>query len=183
MSATPTTEPTRTCPFCAETISAAAKLCPRCRQWLSWHSLRNPAVSASVMGCTVLVCFFVMVWAILRTLDHAFNPPPYYTEFPNALQILESRMNWVSTKDGPRIYVTGTLTNQSPLAWTSLEFDCRFFDAQGRMVDAANARGGLTIRSNDDSAFRAVVLPATDSNEYRAFKISVSTARNTKGRF
>ena len=47
-------------------------------------------------------------------------------------------MNWAQTKDGLRIYLTGILTNQSPVAWKDVEFECRFYDANGVMVDAAN---------------------------------------------
>ncbi|MBI2926446.1 MAG: hypothetical protein HYY24_12195 [Verrucomicrobia bacterium] len=92
-------------------------------------------------------------------------------------------MNWVETKDGARIYVTGLLTNRSPIAWSSIEFECRFFDANGGMVDAANSRAYVTMRPSDDSAFRAVVVPGVASNEYRSLKIAVSTARNSKGGF
>ena len=52
------------------------------------------------------------------------------------------------------------------------------------MVDAANARGGyLTVRGNDDSAFRVAVVPGGVSNDYQSFQIQVSTARNTKSLF
>lgn len=119
----------------------------------------------------------------MKTITRFSSPPPYYEEFPNALQVLQSRMNWIETKDGPRIYLTGILTNQSPITWHGVEFECRFFDTSGAMVDAASARGSVTVRPNDDSAFRASVAPSGTSNDYRSFKIMVSTARNTKGLF
>jgi len=111
------------------------------------------------------------------------NPPPHYAEFPGALEVLESRLNWVQTKDGLRIYVTGLLTNHSAVAWQNLELECRFFDTQGTMIDAANARAFLTVKAHDDSAFRAVVVPGCQSNDYRSFKLAVSTARNARAPF
>jgi hypothetical protein len=92
-------------------------------------------------------------------------------------------MNWAQTKDGPRIYLTGILTNQSPVAWGGIEFDCRFFDAKGVMVDAANAHASLTIQPNDDAAFRAVVAPGGETNDYHSYKLSIITARNAKAWF
>jgi hypothetical protein len=174
----------RTCPFCAEPIRAAAKVCPRCRQWLSFRSLRNPVVGGFLVAGAMMALWLVLGVALEKNLNRLSSQPPYYEEFPNALQVLQSRMNWVATKDGLRIFVTGMLTNRSAIAWQGLEFECRFFDAGGKLVDAANARGGyLTVRGNDDSAFRIAVVPAGSSNDYQSFQIKVSTARNTKSSF
>jgi hypothetical protein len=174
----------RTCPFCAETISAVAKVCPRCRQWLSFRSLRNPVVGGFLVASAMMTLWFGMGVALEKNLKRLSSQPPYYEEFPNALQVLQSRMNWVETKDGLRIFVTGMVTNQSAIPWHGVEFECRFFDANGALLDAANARGGyLTVRGNDDSAFRVAVVPGGASNDYHAFKILVSTAQNTKSSF
>jgi hypothetical protein len=40
-----------------------------------------------------------------------------------------------------------------------------------------------TILAHDDSAFRVAVVPSVSSNEYQSFKLSVSTARNTRSLF
>ncbi len=130
----------RICPFCAEPIQPAAKVCPRCRQWLTMRSLRNPAILLWTHGGLLAAVSIAMGFLILRTMDRLQNPKPYYTDFPRALRVVESRMAWAQTKDGLRIYLTGILTNHSPVAWSGIEFDCRFFDAKGVMVDAANAR-------------------------------------------
>ncbi|HXT12421.1 MAG TPA: hypothetical protein VN873_12730 [Candidatus Angelobacter sp.] len=106
------------------------------------------------------------------------NPSPYYSAYKDSIRILKSNMNWVETSDGPRLYVTGILTNQSPVAWKDPEFDCRFFNSKGQMIDAANGLASLTVLSGADSAFRVAVKPAVSSNDYRSFKISVSNARN-----
>ena len=183
MTPLPTSSSTRQCPHCAETISSDARVCPRCRQWLTWKSLRNPVTSV-VVGFAVMfgVLTPMWVWSVML-FNRSFNPRPHYVEYPAAIQVLESRWNWVPTQYGPRIYITGLLTNQSPVAWQSLEFECRFFDQDGAMVDAAAARSNLTIAAHDDSAFRAVVVPVCPSNSYHSYKIAVSTARNTRSLF
>lgn len=177
------TESSRTCPFCAEPIKPAAKLCPRCRQWLTIRSLRNPAVSACLFGFPVIAIVIVLGVALLNALDRISNPKPNYAAFPHALRVTESRMNWAQTKEGLRIYMTGILTNQTPVAWKDVEFECRFYDANGVMVDAAHSRGYLTIQPNDDTAFRAVVIPGGATNDYTSYKLSVTTARNAKAWF
>jgi hypothetical protein len=96
---------------------------------------------------------------------------------------MESRMNWVQTSNGPRIYITGILTNQSDIAWRDIELECRFLDTNGVLADAAHPHAGLTIQPHDDAAFRVVVTPSRATNDYASFRLSVTSARNTKGFF
>lgn len=173
----------RTCPFCAESIKREAKVCPRCHQWLTLRSLRNPAIAVWVYGFPHLAIYALLGMLLLTALDRIQNPKPNYTAFVTSLRVLESRMNWAETSNGPRIYVTGILTNQSEFAWRDIELECRFLDAGGQMVDAAHPHAGLTIQPHDDTAFRAVVTPSRASNDYASFRLSVSTARNTKSLF
>jgi hypothetical protein len=127
--------------------------------------------------------FVVFGVAFLTAFDRIGNPKPYYSEFPGAINILESRMNWVQTADRTRIFITGILTNNSPVAWKDLEFDCRFYDKNGTLLDAGTGRAGLTIEKSDDTAFRVSWTPGAPTNEYSSFKISVSSARNARGWF
>jgi hypothetical protein len=172
----------RSCPYCAEAIPAAARICPRCRQWLSVRSFRHPLVS------TLLLAFLglVMLAVLCRLLDRVqrfMNPPPYYSDYKSSIQILKSNMEWVETTDGPRLFVTGLLTNQSQFAWREPEFECRFFNSKGEMTDAANGTTFLTILPSADSAFRVTVKPVRSSNDYSSFRVSVSNARNIRGPF
>src|SRR5690349_15460509 len=101
------------CPYCAERISSAAKLCPRCRQWLTFYSFRNPVVYFCVIAVPMFAVFGVLIYAA----GNLTNPPPYYSDHKGSLQILKSNMNWVETYDGARLFVTGVLTNQSQIVW------------------------------------------------------------------
>jgi hypothetical protein len=183
MDPAPLNSPRRTCPFCAEDIGAAAKVCPRCRQWLTWRSVRHPAVLMCLTALPLMLLLSTLGAVLMKAVNQFWNPAPYYTEFPDTLQVLESQMHWVQTKEGLRIFVTGILTNTGPTNWRGIEMDCRFYNAAGTMVDAANARPYLTIGAHDDSAFRAAVVPGVSSNEYQSFKLSVSTARNARSLF
>ena len=127
--------------------------------------------------------YIVMGIWFMSIMSRLENPKPYYTDFPRALRVVESRLNWAQTKDVLRIYLTGILTNHSPVAWRGIEFDCRFFDAKGVMIDAASARASLTIQPNDDAAFRAIVAPGGETNYYHSYKLTITAARNTRGWF
>jgi hypothetical protein len=173
----------RTCPFCAEIIKAEAKLCPHCHQWLTLKSFRHPLVMLLVHVVPVTVVWVALAIAMISLFDNFQNPKPYYSEFPDSLKVLESRMNWAQTSDGLRIYITGVLTNTSPVTWKSTEFDCRFFDSRGVMLDAGTGQGYATILPHDDTAFRVSIIPTAPTNGYASFNISVGNARNAKGLF
>lgn len=173
----------RTCPFCAETISAAAKVCPHCQQWLALRSLRHPLIQT-----LLYVVPFLMFWAgirlvIIAHIEKLTNPKPFYSEFADSLRVREARMRFVETYRGPRIWIVGMVTNTSPIAWRSAEFDCRFYDAAGTLVDAGTGTGLFTILPHSDAAFRISLEPIAPTNAYGSFSVSVSYARNAKGWF
>jgi hypothetical protein len=173
----------RTCPYCAEIIEAKAKLCPHCHQWLTLKSFRHPLVMAIVHVVPLIIIWVGSGLVFFSIFDSLQNPRPYYSEFPDSLRIIESRMNWAQTHDGLCIFVTGVLTNASPETWRNAEFDCRFFDANGVMVDAAVGIGYLDVCPHDESAFRVSINPVARTNDYVSFKISVGNAKNGKGMF
>jgi hypothetical protein len=89
-------------------------------------------------------------------------------------------MNWMDSDKEPRIFLIGVLTNQSPLAWHHLEFECRFFNAQGQLIDAHVGEGYSTVQPHDDLAFRISFAPSRPRSDYATHKLTVSNARNTK---
>jgi hypothetical protein len=147
------------------------------------RSLRHPFIQGALTLLPLLILGAALLGLVFARFERLFNPRPFYSEMPNSLGVLDSRMNWVETTNGPRLYVTGILTNRSSIPWKEVEFECRFFDTNGLMADAAHAWGHLTILSNDDSAFRVSVTPSRIAAEYHAMKISVTTARNAQAAF
>ena len=116
-------------------------------------------------------------------LRRSLNPPPYFDDSPTALKILESQMFFKDTTNGPRIYITGILTNQSQTAWRDIEFECRFLGTNGNLIDAYASRPSMTVQAKDDSAFRVTVVPIRNFQEYANLKIFISNARNVKSPF
>ena len=172
-------EAEKICRYCAENIPAAARLCPRCRQWLTLCSFHNPIVGFVIFS----VPFLAMTGLVLYTASNLLNPRPYYSEFTGSIQILQSDMNWAETYDGTRLFLTGIVTNRSQVGWRNPEFECRFFNSKGKLVDASTSVSYLTLLPGADSAFRVAIRPALSSNEYNSFRISVSNARNSRSHF
>jgi predicted nucleic acid-binding Zn ribbon protein len=175
--------PRRICPFCAESIPACARLCPRCRQWLSWRSLRHPMIQLLLIQVPLLVLVLLGFGQFLRIFQRLLDPQPHYTEASGALAVIRSTLNWVDTEKGPRLFVTGVLTNHSALAWRDPEFECRFFDADGNLVDAAHRTSFMTVKPADDPAFRVVIEPARPRDAYHALQVRVSWAKNARAFF
>lgn len=173
----------RICPFCAESIPARARVCPRCRQWLSWRSLRHPQTQLLLIEIPLLVVVLLGLGQFVRAFHGLFDPRPNYSEAPGALTVIRSAFNWVDTEKGPRLFVTGVLTNHSALAWRDPEFECRFFDAEGHLVDAAHRTSFLTVKPADDPAFRVVIEPARPREVYQTLQVKVSWAKNARAVF
>jgi len=125
-----------------------------------------------------------MFFLMAHSFNDMMNPRPFYSDFPNAIRILESRMQWAETSDGLYVFITGVVTNESSAAWRNVEFDTRFYDSNGRLIDAVEGYGGsFTVLPDNDAAFRVSTRPLLSSNNYSSFKISVSNARTARGPF
>ena len=134
-------------------------------------------------GIPMMMIVLVGAVAFVARVERLMNPKPYYSQFPDSVRIVESHMNWAVAHDDVRIYIAGVVTNTSPFTWKEAEFDCRFFNAKGEMIDATTGYGHVTVRPNDDVAFRVSIAPTAPTNSYASFKISVSHARNSRSWF
>jgi hypothetical protein len=151
---------------------------------LTWRSLRNPLVHSLVLILPVMLGGGALLLAALDRFQQVMMPRPFYSEVPTALDVRASWLNWVETTNGARIYVTGLVTNQSDLPWRDLEFECRFFDTAGRLLDAAHGRTFMTVPARDDAAFRVAVTPGRPTPEaYHSHQVRVTTARVARGAF
>ena len=92
-------------------------------------------------------------------------------------------MHWGHLDSGIRIVVTGVVSNESNVPWKDIEFECRFFNTNGAMVDVANAPKFLTVQPHDDTAFGIYFMPARETNAYASYQLSVVSARNAESHF
>src|SRR5450432_3331792 len=97
------------CPYCAEQVNDVAKICPRCRQWLSMFSWRNPAAALSVVCLCGLVCLI----GLLVFLQRLLNPGIDFSPYRDSIFVVESRMNIQANDKQPMVNVIVLLTNKS----------------------------------------------------------------------
>jgi hypothetical protein len=174
-------ENSKTCRYCYEQIKASAKVCPRCRQWLSILSLRNPAVlvvAFSLYGFAVVASFGVFVH---KMLDPGIDFLPYH----NQVSVVESGFVFGTNvlNKLPVIGIVAVVTNQSDKAWTGVELEARYFDKSGKLIDVGHGQYVWTLYPYSDGAVRinsGALYPFAD---YASYKIYVGSARDVHSRF
>ena len=174
---------TKICRFCAENIPSESKVCPRCRQWLTLRSLSHPAYQLWITTIPVNVALFALGWLALGKWEKIIIQRPFYTEVPDSIRLIESKMVFKQSESGTRMYIIGLVTNQSEIPWKDTEFECRFYDTNNTLVDVAHPRSSMTIQPHDEAAFSIFIRPNRATNDYSSFKLKVVTAYSAQCRF
>lgn len=165
---------TKTCPVCAEEIKRAAKLCPRCRQWQTRFGIRHPAT----LSLLLVLCLCVLAIGFVAFLLRISNPKPRYEDFHGLVKVTESRMTPLQTDKDRLLVIVGLVTNQTSFSWKEVQFDCRYFDTNGTLIDAKTGFGTGAIYGHGESAFRVDLKVARPFSDYASHTIAVKAARN-----
>jgi hypothetical protein len=171
------------CPYCAEQVKAAAKVCPRCRQWLCIFSLRNPA---TLISATAL-CFFLLMTYLILGVHRAFDLGMDFSPYRNQISVVESRMDLGTILrnniNEPCVYVVAVITNQTDKAWRGVDVEARFFDKAGKLIDVGQGQYYDTLYPQTDGALRikaGMLRPVTD---YDSYKLYIGSAADPHSRF
>ena len=168
-------EQTKVCPLCAETIKAAAKVCPHCRR-----SQRRWAVLTR-FDLAMIVTFLLFISSIVLVIwltEHGRT----FTPIRDRIEVLSSLWTVKTDKLYTNIMVVGVVSNSSPYAWNVSDMEVRFFDRNGKLTNAAEIWGDhFTILPDADHAFR-FYLDRKSVPEHASYKISVRKAYDPKWR-
>ena len=141
--------------MCAETIKAAAKVCPYCQTRLSWSASWRQELGGAVAillltGVAVALC----AWLIPD------EPGPSGRSFPpHRDDLLVHRTSLESARKRPEFWLSGFVSNRGTYPWRVERLEVRFLDRESRLLDVQDP--GVT------EAF--VVLPAREC----AFRVSL----------
>ncbi len=167
-------EQTKVCRRCAETIKAAAKVCPYCRssqtRWLfvSKHEV-IPILTLLLFAGTAWLIFFYFSQS-----ERRFSPSR------DRIEILSSQVTIQKTKYGQHVVVVGVLTNQSPYAWLVGDFSVRYFDKDGKTLDVDSSIEVFTVLPHSDHSFRLSFESRKSIPEYTNHKVYVRKATDPK---
>ncbi len=167
-------EQTKVCRRCAETIKAAAKVCPHCRsgqtRWMfvSKHEVIPILTVLLFVGTAWLIFFY------FSQSERSFSPSR------DRIDILSSQVTIQKTKYGQHVVVVGVLTNQSPYAWLVGDFSVRYFDKDGKTLDVDSSTERFTVLQHSDHSFQLSIFSRKSIPEHTSHKVYVRKAKDPK---
>jgi hypothetical protein len=171
----------KTCRYCADQINVAAKVCPRCRQWLTIVSLRNPGaliVATGLTGLAFVIGFSIFIHSMV---NHGIDFAPYRSQ----ISIIDSRMDLgTNTFDkSPIVYVVAVVTNQTDMAWQYIHLEARFYDKSGTLIDVGDGAYNWSLSPKTDGVVLIRAKTLHPFADYASYKIYVGNALDAHARF
>jgi hypothetical protein len=167
-------EQIKVCPLCAETIKAAAKVCPHCRRsqrrifFISQYDLQAFLALAIFTASIFLACWFF-------GNGKQFSPTRY------KITVLNSQFGVEATSENTNVVMFGILTNASNYTWKLTGFQVRFLDASEKIVDLANAGSeymDLVVLPHSDHSFKLSLYSIKTMPKNTGFKVIVTEAKD-----
>mgnify|MGYP000895090205 CR=1 FL=1 len=160
------------CRYCYEPLDPRAKRCPHCRiqqTRLAW--LLHPAVLALLMFSPLV--FMVATGAFVH---QKFGPGKDFSRYRHQLVAVETRMEPGRKDESTVLLVTGKLENRSRIPWEEIETECRFLDADGKLIDVNNDYHSLSVQPGENRSFAITHFPYLPVADYAACEVEVRWA-------
>jgi hypothetical protein len=168
-------EQTKVCPLCAETIKAAARVCPFCRSRQTRYALWGPELLIAGPAVVLIIVAIVII--------DQFAPPEdgpggrSFAGYRNDLVVLNTIL--VSTGKKPDYWMTGIVTNQGAYPWRVSEFEVRFLDERGNLLDVRHpdVKDSFVIQPCQENGFRVELdgLAFTNNSVTREVRVQMAT--------
>jgi len=161
----------KVCPLCAETIKAAAKVCPFCR---ASQTRVGQWVPLLPVGASVLVMLAVLgmvgVWAFPHWEERNFDP--------YRAQLVVARTSLERDSAKAETWLSGYITNTGKYPWRVLELEVRVLDGEGKLVDVPRPHpfGSFVVQPHQDAAFRVSLNRLVFTNLDAVTQVRVRTA-------
>lgn len=142
---------TKACPLCAETIKAAAKVCPFCQgrqgRFAFWQEQLAPVISLMLLLVLLgLLCY----WALPDVPESGRK----FARHREDLRVLRTSLE--REKKKPEFWLAGCVTNAGHFPWRVHELELRFLDAQGNILDVCHSAlsESFVVPPGGENAFR-----------------------------
>ena len=165
---------TKACPLCAETIKAAAKLCPFCRAHQSrfalWREqLGQLFLALSLMALLGLVCYWVFP-------EDVPSRGRNFASHRGDLRV--SRTSLERAKKKSEFWLTGYVINSGSYPWRVRELEVRLVDTQGNLLDVRHpsVSDPFVVPPGAEGAFRVELGEVVFTNSSVVHQVRVQTA-------
>lgn len=163
--------------MCAETIRAAAKVCPHCRQWQTKWSMPIPSLNGLGVGITLLAVWLGGGFF----LAHLMSPGRDFGKYQDQIVVVNSQMSLSRTDKSPYASVVGTIKNTSPYSWKEVQLEVQYFDKDGKLIDTKSDREyDATILAGAERAFRIRAVADKPEAAYASHKVFVRAAKDAR---
>jgi hypothetical protein len=164
----------KACPFCAEAIKVAAKVCPYCHA--SQTRLGHWGPYLLVAGSTAVMLAFVGLVCVPLFPD-AFRPEGRsFAPYRAQLQVSRTSLERDSRK--PEFWLSGYITNIGNYPWRVQELEARLMEGENNLVDVRHADipEKFVIQPHQEQAFRVRLGSLAFTNSGIVAKVHVQTA-------
>jgi membrane protein YdbS with pleckstrin-like domain len=165
---------TKVCPRCAETIKAAAEVCPHCQSRLArfawWdRNLAGAAVAVVLLGQAIVVG----VWLIP---EDARSEGRRYARHRGDLAVVRVALDRAKVR--PEFWVSGFVTNTGAFPWRVQELEARFQDVRGNVFDVYHpaVEDPFVVAPGQEHAFRVRLGIVAWTNAATVPQVRVQTA-------
>jgi hypothetical protein len=168
-------EQTKVCPLCAETIKAAAMICPFCRSKQTRHALlRQELLIAGPVTVLIILAVFAISWFVP---DEEGAGGRSFVGHRSDLVVLNTLLDRAGSKPG--FWMTGVVTNEGEYSWRVNEFEVRFLDQQGNLLDVRHpdVTDSFVVQSRQEHGFRVALggLAFTNKNVTHQVRVQLAT--------
>jgi hypothetical protein len=171
---------TKVCPHCAETIKAAARVCPNCRYWQKTWSLYNPKLLTALGFVVLMGCGAIM--GIL--VDSITGQGKDFARYRDQIEVVTNAMSYSRTNVDPYITTIGLIMNRSEFGWKEVQLEAQYFDASGKLIDTGVSRNFETeLLPHGEAAFRIRILADKPESSYASEKVYVRSAKDGRRLF
>jgi hypothetical protein len=177
-------EQSKVCPLCAETIKAAAKVCPHCRAWqprTKW-SLQNPQILQSVAAVFWSLAIFGAIIGLGYFLDNLLGSKRDFAPYQNQIVVVSSEISFRASGSNLTVFVVGVVTNKTEFAWKNVGLEAQLFDKNGKLIDVIQASdssyNGIVILPHSEAGFKIQTKATKGESEYATHKVIVGTGKD-----
>jgi hypothetical protein len=165
--------PTKVCPLCAETIKAAAKVCPWCGSRQNWWAIWWYEYAIVVMGLVFLgLAFWILTWISPFGKNAGRNFARHRHDLAVVKTALVPRTNLTGFS------LTGLVTNQGRYPWRVHGLEVRFGDGRGALRDVRHETIAepFVVEPGRDHGFQVYLGQLDVTNPAAALYVRVQTA-------